>query len=44
MRDRDAAHVADLHVENDEIGLDFGERRAHVLTTGDLDDASVRVP
>ena len=36
-RDRDAAHVADLEVEHHEVGVDVGERRAHVLAAGDLD-------
>ena len=37
-RDRDAAHVADLEVEHHEVGLELGERVAHVLAAGDLDD------
>ena len=41
-RDGDAAHVADLHVEHDEIGVDLGERVAHVLAAGDLDDVLAR--
>ena len=41
-RDRDAAHVADLQVEDDEVGIDLGERVADVLAAGDLDDVLAR--
>ena len=41
-RDGDAAHVADLEVEHDEIGLELGERVAHVLAARDLDDFLAR--
>ena len=36
-RDGDAAHVADLHVEHDEVGVVLGERAPHVLAAGHLD-------
>ena len=41
-RDRDAAHVADLEVEHDEIGLDLGDLVAHVLAARDLDHLLAR--
>ena len=41
-RDRDTAHVADLEVEDHEVGIDAGERVAHVLPAGDLDDFLAR--
>ena len=36
--DRDAAHVADLHVEDDEVGIARLHGVAHVLAARDLDD------
>ena len=36
-RDRDAAHVGDLHVEHDEIGIVLAHRALHVLAPGHLD-------
>ena len=33
-RHRDAAHVADLQVEHDEIGVELGERRRARLGRG----------
>ena len=41
-RDRNAAHVADLEVEDHEIGFDPGERVAHVLAARDLHDFLAR--
>ena len=37
-RHRDPAHVADLHVENREVGLGGAHRLAHVLAAGHFDD------
>ena len=40
-RGRDAAHVADLEVEHDEIGLLVGDGPPHVLATGHFDNTLV---
>ena len=41
-RDRDAAHVADLEVEDDEVGILERHGVAHVLAARDLDDPLAR--
>ena len=38
-RDREATHVADLHVEDDEVGVLPTDRVAHVVPVLDLDDS-----